>query len=320
MTIRPLPPLSGVTRRGLLVGAGLIAAPFFVRSRPASVEPVSVPPDRSYPRDDLLISPQALFQQITVDRQAIRLLDATTLATYRQQHIPGAVHVWWQDTMELNSPFYGKVLKPDDGDADQGRRVRLLERLGIDPDMPVVVYGDATNMPPARVCWFLRFLGISASVLDGGRAGWLGIDGPLTEHAVHPTEPSLQTIVPRQGFYLSVREVAERMTAPRTQLIDVREPGEREQGPFRDQAIPGAVTFPRSALTTGDGLILPPAELNQIVRMAGIDLSSDLMLIGPTGLDSSIPWLALSLLGADPVTIADGGWQEWISLPGLPLE
>ena len=163
-------PGSGISRRGLLLGGGLIAAPFVIRSRPESIEPVALPPDRVYPRGDLLIAPQALHQRLIVDRLPIRLLDATALATFRDSHIPGAVHVWWQDTMELNDVHYGKVLKPDDGDRDQGRRVRLLERLGIDPAGEVVVYGDTLNMPAARVCWFLRFLGIKAAILDGGRA------------------------------------------------------------------------------------------------------------------------------------------------------
>src|SRR5687768_15617729 len=166
MSNRRVLPLSGVTRRGLILGAGLIAAPFIVRSRSSPVQPITVPPDRTFPRDDLLISPKALFQRIVVDRQPVRLLDATDLATFREDHLPGAIHVWWQDTMELNTPYYGMVLKPDDGDANQGRRRRLLESLAIYPAEEVVVYGDTTNMPAARVCWFLRFLGITAVVLD----------------------------------------------------------------------------------------------------------------------------------------------------------
>jgi thiosulfate/3-mercaptopyruvate sulfurtransferase len=319
MSKRRVVPQSGVTRRGLLVGAGLIAAPFIVRSRSSPVQSITVPPDRTFPRDDLLISPEALLQRIVVDRQPIRLLDATDLATFRESHLPGAIHVWWQDTMELNTPYYGTVLKPDDGDADQGRRRRLLERLAIDPAEGVVVCGDTTNMPAARVCWFLRFLGIKAAVLDGGRAGWLGIDGPLTDEAPDVAESSISGITPRQDFYLSVSSIAERMAEGGSQLIDLREPIEKEDGPYRELRIPGAVMLPRSTFVNGTGLIRPAAELSQISAAAGIDLTAELMLIGPTGLDASLPWLALSLVGADPVIIADGGWQEWIDESQLPL-
>ena len=308
-----------MTRRGLLVGAGLIAAPFIVRSRPSSVHSVAVPADRSYPRGDLLLAPDALYQQLFVMREPIRLLDATTLATYREQHIPGAVHVWWQDTMELNTPYYGKVLKPDDGDSNQGRRVRFLERLGIRLEMPVVVYGDTTTMQAARVCWFLRFLGINATVLDGGRAGWLGMNGPLSNDAPKVAETSLTSVTPKQDYYLTVQEMAERQASSGSQLIDLREVSERNRGPFRELTIPGAVLFPRSTLLDGNGLIRPAAELGPVLASTGIDLSADLLLIGPSGLDAAIPWLTFSLLGADPVVIADGGWQEWVDIPELPL-
>jgi thiosulfate/3-mercaptopyruvate sulfurtransferase len=221
--------------------------------------------------------------------------------------------------MELNAPYYGTVLKPDDGDSDQGRRARLLQRLGINPDEEVIVYGDTTAMPAARVCWFLRFLGISAAVLDGGRAGWLGINGPMTDRAPDISETSAPRVLPRQDFYLNALKIAARLAEPRTQLIDVREARERERGPYRDLNIPGSVPLPRSTLVNAEGLIRPAVELRQITTSAGIDLTANLMLIAPTGLDAAIPWLALSLIGADPVIIADGGWREWIDQPGLPL-
>src|SRR6476619_5268417 len=148
---------SGITRRGLLVGTGLVTAPFVIRSRPASVAPVALPADRSYPRAELLTSPRDLYQRIVVDRLPTRILDATDLATYRDQHIPGALHVWWQDTMELHATWYGMVLKPDDGQSNQGRRRRFLERLGINADDQVFVCGDTENTAAARVVWFLRF-------------------------------------------------------------------------------------------------------------------------------------------------------------------
>jgi len=280
---------------------------------------MTVPANRVFPRNDLLISPDALYQQIIVERQTVRLLDATKFATYRNGHLPGAVHVWWQDTMELNSPYYGTVLKPDDGDSDQGRRARLLQRLGISPTEGVIVYGDTTNMQAARVCWFLRFLGINTRVLDGGLAGWLGMNGPMTDQAPKVAEPSILTVSPRQDFYLNARAIAERQAEPGTQLIDLREAVEQDRGPYRDLTIPEAVILPRSSLVDGSGLIRPAAELEQISTSAGIDLTAHLILIGPTGLDAAIPWLAFSLIGADPVIIADGGWQEWIDQPDLPL-
>jgi thiosulfate/3-mercaptopyruvate sulfurtransferase len=311
---------SGITRRGLLVGAGLIAAPFIVRSRPASVESVTVPAERAFPRSDLLVSPQALYQRIFVDRQATRILDATDLATYRDRHIPGAIHAWWQDTMELNAPYYGMVLKPDDGASNQGRRIRFLERLGIGPDLPVIVTGDTANQAAARVCWFLRFLGVPAMVLDGGRAGWLGAGYALTDTVPGIERTTNPSVSPQNDYYLFASEIADRMSQPGVQVIDVRNPDETAAGPYRGMQIPGAINIPRAALTDRTGLILAPGDLGQLLSLAGVDLSATLMLMAPTGLDAALPWLALSLMGARTVITADGGWQQWIDMTGVPLQ
>src|SRR5688572_15690933 len=40
----------------------------------------------------------------------ILILDLSRLATYRAGHVPGAVHAWWQDTMDRFYPVYGVVL------------------------------------------------------------------------------------------------------------------------------------------------------------------------------------------------------------------
>jgi thiosulfate/3-mercaptopyruvate sulfurtransferase len=68
-----------------------------------------------------------------------------------------------------------------------------------------------------------------------------------------------------------------------------------------------------------DRLIRPAAELGQLFAQAGIDLTAQLMLVAPTGVEASLAWLALSLMGAATVTLSDGGWQEWAHQSGLPI-
>ena len=66
-------------------------------------------------------------------------------------------------------------------------------------------------------------------------------------------------------------------------------------------------------------MLRPATELRQLFAQAGIDLSAQLMLIAPTGVEASLAWLALSLMGAATVTTSDGGWQEWAYQSGLPI-
>jgi thiosulfate/3-mercaptopyruvate sulfurtransferase len=309
----------GITRRGLLVGAGLAAAPFVVRSRPANIDPLMVPEDRLYPRPDLLVHPRALQQALEVGAQPPKVLAATSLATYRDGHIPAAIHVWWQDTMELNSPFYGSVLKPEDDKGNQGRRVRFLERLGVTTGDWFVVYGDRDPSHAARVCWFLRFLGYDARVLDGGYAGWLGIDATVTTGTPDVAESSNPVVNPTRDFYLFAVESIPFLADSNTQFVDLRNANEVSDGPSAGRAIPEAVSFPRSSFVSLDGLLLAPDALDQLITAAGVDLSKRHFLVAPTGVDAAVAWLALTLLGAATVTIIDGGWRQWLETPDAPV-
>jgi thiosulfate/3-mercaptopyruvate sulfurtransferase len=283
-----------------------------VRSRPSSVEPRALPPDRNFPATDLLVAPAELSSL------PARLLDASDLADFRGEHIPGARHVWWQDTMELNSLWYGTVLKPDDGQSDQTRRQQLLDRWQVHAELPVVVYDRDDGSRAARVAWFLRFLSVPARVLDGGFAAWIALDE--TARAVVPLSSANPTALsrPREGFYLDVLETAETLGQPDAQVIDIRTDRERSDGALAGLSAPGAAWLARDALIDESGLIVPPADLTMVITRPGVDLTRRLTLVGDTGPDTSVPWLALSLMGAASVTICDGGWQQWADTPELP--
>jgi 3-mercaptopyruvate sulfurtransferase SseA len=311
--------LPGITRRGLLVGAGLAAAPFVVRSRPAGIDLLLVPEDRLFPLPDLLIHPRALRQALEADAQPPKVLAATSIATYRDGHIRSAIHVWWQDTMELNTPYYGSVLKPDDDKGDQGRRIRFLERLGVTTGEWIVVYADRNPSHAARVCWFLRFLGYDARVLDGGYAGWLGIDAPVTTATPDVAESSNPAVTPTRDFYLFAGESVPFLADSNAQFVDLRDADEVSDGASAGRAIPEAVSLPRSSLVSADGLLLAPDALGQVISAAGVDLSKRLFLVAPTGVDAAVAWLGLSLLGATVVTIIDGGWRQWLDAPQAPV-
>jgi thiosulfate/3-mercaptopyruvate sulfurtransferase len=289
----------------MLVGAAGIGAALAFRSRPTSVEPRAVPPDRNFPTADLLLPPAELASR------PAQLLDASDLADHRGEHIPGARHVWWQDTMELNSLWYGAVLKPDDGQSDQTRRQQLLERWQVQADLPVVVYDRGDGSRAARVAWFLRFLSVPALVLDGGFAGWLALEESVRVPMQAGAAGTVAVASPLEGFYLSVSQVVEALNRPDVQIVDIRTDQERDEGAMPGESAPGALWLSRDELTGDLGLIKPPVELAVLIVQTGIDLGKQLVAIGDTGLDAAIPWLALSLMGASSVAICDGGWQQW---------
>lgn len=305
------------SRRGLLVGAAGAGAALALRDRPTSVEPRVVPADRRFPVPELLISPHDLATRLAGTNPP-QLLDASALADFRGDRIPAARHVWWQDTMELDAPYYGMVLKPDDGLSDQTRRQQLLERWQIRTGSPIVVYDRNDGSRAARVAWFLRFLSTPALVLDGGLAGWLALDRSIRDVPANVPVGQIATVQPREGFYLFASEIAARLGQPGYQMVDVRTEAERHDDPMAGSTAPDAIWLPRNALVDETGLLMPADQLSALFVTNGIESASQLFLIGPTALECAMPWLAASLTGAAQITIVDGGWTEWADVPGLP--
>jgi thiosulfate/3-mercaptopyruvate sulfurtransferase len=308
---------TAMTRRGLIVGAVGVGAAVSIRWRAEAVRPSPLSEERDFPDRSFLISPAELRDLIA--NETPNLLDASVLRNHRERHIPGARHVWWQDIMERNDEFFGTVLKPDD-DQSQGRRQSLLQRWHLASDVPTIVYDDSNGERASRVVWFLRFLGIEARLLDGGYRSWLAAGGDYGSSGPNSPDGAIATASPRQGFYLNVVQTANRIGQPGVRIVDLREVDEAREGESRGFSIPGAARFPRSLFLEGGGRLREPASLLALIEQEAVDLGDHLILIAPTGLEACLAWIGFRAMGAPLVTICDGGWQEWVTKPGVPLE
>ncbi|HQY31519.1 MAG TPA: rhodanese-like domain-containing protein, partial [Thermomicrobiales bacterium] len=263
-------PGNSITRRGLLVGGLPLATAAAIRARPSHVDAIQLPADRGFANDPLLLSATAVQTQLTSD-PGMQVLDASRRADFLGSHIPGARHVWWQDTMELNAHWYGQVLKSDDDQGNQGRRIHFLEHLGIESSRPVVVYDRTDGQAAARVCWFLTFLGLQASVLDGGFRAWIGTGGATRNGLQSVTKSSAPQVRPQEGFYLLSETTAARLVTAPGQLIDLRTASERMQGAGAKKHVPGAVWLDRSTLLDKDQVLKDRSGLDQLWAAAAID-------------------------------------------------
>src|SRR5262249_25174428 len=109
-----------------------------------------------YARPEFLIEASALAKPGATT--AFRVLDTRDKARYQAGHIPGAV---WLPVGDWGRAF---------GDGrDAAGWAKRLGALGIDPDRPVVLYGDATSPDAARAWWILRYWGAGdVRLLNGG--------------------------------------------------------------------------------------------------------------------------------------------------------
>jgi len=269
----------------------------------------------------MLIDAEQLRSALDAAREPILVLDLSSLGRYRRGHLPGAVHAWWQDTMDPNYPVYGAVLAPDD---NQRLRRELLEDLGIADDTFVVAYDNNRGRWAARMVWFLRFLGHDrVAALDGGLAAWRGIGGELESGDVEPPKREPPTVTPRLGYYIGTEELVERRSDPATLLLDVRTE-EEARDDVNDTLpigrIPGSVPFPwTSTLRDEAGRLKSIPELEQLVAEAGVSRERFVIVYARFGVEAAHTWFVLQLLGYRAV-VYDRGWAEWATTPGLAIE
>jgi thiosulfate/3-mercaptopyruvate sulfurtransferase len=305
---------------GLLAGCG---------QRAHLAEPMPAATLAAYPGNadsPLLVDAAWLSNRMRSEDSQLVILDASSLATYRAGHIPGAVHAWWQDTMNPNELFYGGVLKPEENDPDpQLMRRHFIEDLGITPQSRVVVYDDARGRWAARFAWTLRFLGYpNAAMLNGGLGAWRGNGGELQTAENAPDAVPMPPIAPQQGYYVFTDRLLEMLADPNLTLLDVRTDDEARDTideTIEPGRIPHSVVVPWTATLTDDaGHLKSPAELHAIFTNAGVTPDRTIMIYARFGVETAHTWLALKLLGYANVLIYDGGWVDWAQHETTPKQ
>lgn len=272
---------------------------------------------------DVPLLVDAVWLGANLQREDLLVLDLSELSRYRQGHIPGAVHAWWQDTMHVHDPVYGTVLQPIDF-TDQRLRIEFLQALGITSDITVVAYDDDRGRWAARLVWFLRFLGHDrVSALEGGLAAWSESDAGIEHRENDPVARSQPTVQPRTGYYLGDLELAEWQIDPRTLLVDVRtdeEVRDDVNGTLPIGRIPGAVPLPWTTFLLDDaGRLRPADEIAALLNSAGIERNRRIVLYARFGVETAHTWLVLSLIGFPEFVIYDRGWAGWVANPDNPI-
>ena len=235
-------------------------------------------------------------------------------AEYARGHIPGAIFVDLDRDLAA-PPGEGRHPLPNPtGFADR------MGELGFGDGHTVVIYDAAQGQYGARMWWMLDRLGHrSVYVLDGGIAAWKADGGPWTAQRSTPVRATLTLATTWPGITDRVAVAASKDTID---LVDVRAP-ERYRGefePMEDVAghIPGARNRPCLSMVAEDGRLLPPDELEPLIRGEGERAERPMVISCGSGVTACFGMLAARVAGLPDPILYPGSYSDWVRA-GMPV-
>lgn len=302
-----------ISRRHLLLGS--IAATAWLVTGCGSDTPdeAAAIPELGYPDDSILVTPDQVPEGAD-----LRILDCSSLPSYRRGHLPGARHVWWQDTVELHNPVYGMLV-------NQEGRAALARQAGIEPGMEIICYDDIGGTHAARVAWTLRYMGIrSVRLLVGGTQGWLAAGRELTSDSTTGTSSSSIPDIFDESIATHPEDILARADEPGLVILDTRTTSERNEtwhGKLRSGMIPGSIWIPRDRMLDDRQIPVSASELlNTLEEQRDIDEIGEVIVYGLHATLAALPYYLLLALDRFHVRLYDGSWSQWGSDPSLPID
>lgn len=202
---------------------------------------------------------------------------------------------------------------------------KAARELGINNDSCIVVYDDHGIYSSARVWWMFLSMGHrNIAVLNGGRKAWID--------AGYKMEPKKQGTYPvgdfkgqfQNEFFKDHNEVLKNITSKNKLVLDARAElrfkgvVEEPRKGLRSGHIPESLNLPYSDLLI-DGKLRDEDELKSLFEYF-VNKEQGLVFSCGSGITACVLALGAQISGYKDLSVYDGSWTEWGSLPELPVE
>jgi thiosulfate/3-mercaptopyruvate sulfurtransferase len=239
----------------------------------------------------------------------LRLVDFRNAEGYTQEHLLTAVNLWYPDvTIEVNG-VPGFVASKETIES-------LMDKIGMDNSIPVVIYGDTGSIYAARLFWILEYYGrTNVRILDGGVTRWKSEKRSLT-HDLPLAQSSMFTATPDEGKLVDANWILENLHNPNVVFVDAR-----DADSFAAGHIPGAISkLWKENINWDDESFLPSDQLLARFQEGGIVPEKTIISYCQIGVAGAHNYFALRMLGYPDVRLYDGSWADWSSDPKRPVE
>ncbi len=275
-------------------------------------------PSTEYPHPEYLADNAWLAERL--NDPFTRIVDLSPIEDYRQGHLPGAIHIWWQDLIEVNNSTYGMLVDP-------ATRKRIFEQAGIDNTISVVAYDNAGGRYAARFLWALLYSDYAAGrLLNGGIGSWRAEGRPITRDIPTIIPTRLPDIPPNETILINGPDLLAGLNQNSLTVIDTRtltEGRETWSGQLRFGRIPGARSIPwdRNLIQKNTAIVRDPPELARVYEGQALKRDQPIAVYGLIGADAAHTFWILRVLGYTNVRLYDGAWAEWgANRPGTPYQ
>lgn len=275
-----------------------------------------------YAHPEVLVDTNWIDQHKNDPKVRVAEVDYDPTANYELGHVPGSVLIDWK--ADINDPVTRNIVTKQACES-------LLQRVGVNDDTTLVLYGDFNNWFAAFAFWVFKYYGYKdVRLMNGGRKKWLEEDKPVTKDIPSHAKGNFKASEPDSSIRVFLKYV--RDTLGSKILVDVRGPKEftgeilappeyPTEHAQRGGHIPGAVNIPWGQAVNEDGTFKSADELQKLYQSKGVAADKEVISYCRIGERSSHTWFVLKyLLGYPNVKNYDGSWTEWGNMIDNPIE